>query len=68
MKNDSVEVEMQIHHETERAILASDDGDREHAVWLPTSQIKVRRPSRSLGPGHILVTMPEWLAETKRLV
>ena len=68
MKNDSVEVEMQIHHETERAILASDDGDRENAVWLPTSQIKVRRPNRSLGPGHVIVIMPEWLAETKRLV
>ena len=51
-----------------REVLASDDGDRENAVWLPTSQIKVRRPNHSLGPGHIVVIMPEWLAEAKGLI
>lgn len=63
MKSDLIDVEMQIHHRTEWAILASDDGDRARAVWLPLAQIEVAPKA-----GHHLVTMPEWLAVEKGLV
>ena len=55
---------MTIHHETEKAILASDDGDREKAVWLPKSRVEVEK----LPGGICCVTMPEWLAVDKGLV
>lgn len=63
MKSDLVDIEVQIHHRTERAVLVSDDGDRDKAVWLPLAQIEVA-PFGS----HHTVTMPEWLAREKGLV
>lgn len=63
MKSDLIDVEVQIHHRTERAILASDDGDRARAVWLPLAHIEVVSRGR-----HHVVTMPEWLAVEKGLV
>ena len=60
-----VTIEMTIHHETDRAILASDDGNKSHAVWLPRSQIEIDDEDRPL---TVLVTMPEWLAIEKGLV
>ncbi|SDQ98658.1 hypothetical protein SAMN05519103_00314 [Rhizobiales bacterium GAS113] len=64
MKSDLIDVTVQLHHETEKAILVSDDGDRHKAVWLPHSQIEVERKER----GVIIVTMPECLAIDKGLV
>lgn len=64
MKSDLVDLTMQLHHRTERAILASDDGDKEKAVWLPLSQIEVLTKEN----GIVEVTMPEWLAVEKGLV
>lgn len=52
------DVSMHLHHETARAILVSDDGNRDHAVWLPKEHVEYERTS----PGVYLVTMPEWLA------
>lgn len=63
-KSDLVDLSMQIHHETSKAILASDDGDRDTAVWLPLSHIEIERKER----GVIVVTMPEWLALEKGLI
>lgn len=51
---------------TSKAILVSDDGNREKAVWLPLSQIEVDR--ESLKAPAIIVTMPTWLAVDKGLV
>ena len=54
----------QIHAETEKAILFSDDGDKNNAQWLPRSQIEIeQRPS-----GVFKVTMPAWLAKEKEFV
>lgn len=64
MKSDLIDVTMQIHHRTERAILASDDGDKEKAVWLPLSQVEVSMKDG----GTAEITMPEWLAVEKGLV
>lgn len=54
----------------DRAILASHDGDKDKAVWLPLSQIEVEvevkiRSGRSFGAA--IVTMPEVLAIDKGL-
>lgn len=62
MKSDLVDIEMKIHHRTERAILASGDGERGSAVWLPLAQIEVETIN-----GKTVVTMPGWLAEEKGL-
>ena len=64
MKSDLVDVTVQIHAETEKAILVPDDGKRERAVWLPHSQIEIDKKSLSVA----VVTLPEWLAKDKGLI
>ena len=64
MKSDLIDVTMQLHHRTDRAILVSDDGDKDNAVWLPLSQVEVLTKEN----GIIEVTMPGWLAVEKGLV
>jgi len=64
MKSDLVDLEMQIHHETDGAVLASDDGIRDNAVWLPKSAIE-------MGPGvdrFVTITMHEQFAIDKGLL
>lgn len=59
-----VELELHIHHTGDRFIVASDDGDREHAVTLPLSQIEVAPRRGAVAE----VSMPQWLAEERGLV
>lgn len=63
MKSDLVNIQVAVHHATEKAVLVSLDGERSKAVWLPRSQIEV-----SEWRGDITVTMPERLAIYKGLV
>lgn len=65
MRSDLVDIEMVIHHRTPNAILASDDGDRDLAVWLPHSAIEIE-PTKTAGT--YIVTMPKRLAIEKGLV
>lgn len=62
--SDLVDIDVQKHMQTNRALLVSLDGDREKAVWLPLSEIEVERKSGLV----IKVTLPEWLAVDKGLV
>jgi len=64
-KNELTDVACQLHHETDKAFLVSDDGDREKAVWLPKSQVE---QGDAKGKGVFIFTMPEWLAADKGLV
>ena len=64
MKSNLVDIPMIIHHETFMAILASDDGDKKRAVWLPKSMIEIDRSRK----GVVIVIMPERLAIDKKLV
>jgi hypothetical protein len=64
MKSDLVDVTMQVHARTAKAIRVSDDGDDKRAVWLPLSQCEVEEKSA----GIVIVTLPEWLAIDKGLV
>lgn len=59
-----VDLTLQLHHETERAILVSDDGDPENAVWLAKSQIEIEPKGR----GTVEVTCPFWLAKERGLI
>ncbi len=63
-KSDLIDLTMQLHAETERAVRVSDDGDDKKAVWLPLSQVEVFRKAK----GIVVVTMPEWLAIQRGLV
>lgn len=64
MKSDLVDVAVCVHHRTANAVLVSDDGTREKAVWLPLSKIEIEMQ----GTSTAIVTMPEWLAVEKGLV
>ena len=64
MTDELFDATMILHHETERAILVSDDGDEERAVWLPKSQVEYE-----VTRGNVVeVTMPSWLAVSKGIV
>lgn len=63
-RSNLIDLSLQLHHETERAILVSDTGDRDDAVWLAKSQIEYAE----IKPGFVDVTCPEWLATERGLV
>jgi hypothetical protein len=63
-KSDLVTISMSLHHRTERAILVSDDGERDKAVWIPKSQCEFEETS----PGIVEVTMSERTALDKGLI
>lgn len=64
-KSDLIDVSAQLHRETDKAVLVSDDGERENALWLPKSQIEFTPPDRK---GVTTITLPEWLAKDKGLI
>lgn len=57
-----VDLEVELRHETDNAILISDDGKR--GIWLPKSQVEFEPVDGKTG----IVTLPEWLAIEKELV
>ncbi len=63
--HDIVDVTLHIHHETDKAILASENGNKKDAVWLPKSQIEIDRIGNST---EAEIQLPEWLAEEKGLL
>lgn len=62
-KSNIIDVEVALHHRTEKAVLVSVGGDKNSAVWLPMSQVEV---DDSTSP--VIVTLPEWLALDKGLI
>jgi hypothetical protein len=65
-RNDRIDIAVTIHADPDSAlaILVSDDGDEDHAVWLPRSQIEYTTDKH----GVTTVTLPEWLALAKGLI
>jgi len=57
-----------VHHETDLAVLVSEDGDRKRAVWLPKSQIEIAKKAIVNGVLYHDLTLPEYLAIEKGLV
>lgn len=64
MRSNLTDIEVYIHHETEKAWLVSVDGFREKAVWIPKSQGEIESNGLTL---HVL-TAPEPLLIEKGLV
>lgn len=64
MSRELVDLTLKLHHETARAILVSDGGDRDKAVWLARSQIEIEPK----GQGIVEVTCPVWLAKERGLI
>jgi hypothetical protein len=58
------DLDMHWHHETEAAILVSENGDESKAVWLPKSQTKYTKDKS----GGVKVSLPTWLAEKHNLI
>jgi hypothetical protein len=57
---------MKIHRRTEKAALASSDGDEKNARWLPLSQIKIEMIDEKEQTAEISV--PTWLAEKNSMI
>ena len=70
MRSNLVDLFVQMHAETEKAVLISDTGEEAAAVWLPKSQIEVEYdPTMKVrGKGAATITCPEWLAKDKGLI
>ena len=64
MSDATVEIDMQIHAQTDKAVLVSDDGDKRKAVWLARSQISMEPRPKAI----VRITMPEWMAIEKGFV
>lgn len=60
-----IDLSMQLHHETDAALLLSDDGERDNAVWIPKSWVE--DVDRTRDP-IIEISLPEWLALKKGLI
>ncbi|ACL59944.1 hypothetical protein [Methylobacterium nodulans] len=65
MRSDLVDVTVRLHHETNRAVLGSTDGDREKAVWIPKSACEIEPGA---GKATHTLTLPERVAIEKGLV
>ena len=59
-----VDIEMQLHHETPKAILCSLGGKRDKGIWLAKSLVEYVTKKQNI----IVVTMPQWLAYEKGLI
>jgi hypothetical protein len=64
MYGNLIDLTLHLHHETEKAILVSDDGDSDNAVWLPKSMCEIE----VLKSNTIEVTLPETMAMEKGLI
>ncbi len=64
MKSEIVDIDVQVHRWTERAVLVSDDGDSEKAEWIPLSQCELVQKKGSI----YTMTLSESLAKEKGLI
>lgn len=53
-----------IHAKTPAAIMVSDDGEREHACWLPLAHTEINTQRGITAE----ITIPEWLAKDRGLI
>ncbi len=57
------DIDVHIHHKTDKAYLVSLDGDREKAVWIPKSACEMEKVG-----AFWQITLPEPLALEKGLI
>ena len=67
MRSNLIDIAGVLHHQTEKAILFSDTGEKDDAVWIPKSviEMEVLDPKH---PDQVVVTMPERMAIDRGLV
>ncbi len=65
--NEMREYEVFLIHETDKAILVSEDEEQESTVWIPKSQIMENVWDGIEAGDLIIITVPEWLAIEKGL-
>jgi len=67
VKSNLIDITVQLKHQTDLAILVTDDGT--NAIWLPKSQIECDVDLDNADVGDTIeVTLPEWLALDKGLI
>lgn len=59
MSNEIVDLTLELHVDTDKAMLLSDDGNRHNAKWVPKSQIEY---NKYLENNIWEISLPEWLA------
>ncbi|MFH5773548.1 hypothetical protein ACHFJ0_04795 [Paracoccus sp. NGMCC 1.201697] len=64
MKSDIIDIDVQLLHETEKAVLVTLDVP-DNGVWLPRSKIEIEETGIA---GIHTVSLPEWLALDKGLI
>lgn len=62
MRDSTVDVDLYLHHETDKALLVSEDEDSDKH-WIPLSQIEWVPSKRHKRQGT--ATMPEWMAKER---
>jgi len=50
-----------LHRETEKALLVSEDGEKDNAEWVPLSQCE--SIDRSATTNEVTLVMTEWIAK-----
>ena len=65
MNKELFDGKFQLHHETDKALLVSDNGDEARAKWLPKSQVETNSKTSE---GIVDLTMPVWLAKDKGFI
>ena len=64
-QDETIDITVHVHHSTPRAILVSEDGEQDGAVWLPLSQIEGYNDETGQ---EVIIELPEWLARAKGLL
>ena len=64
--SDLIDLTLQVHAKTERAVFLSETGVAKDAKWVPLSQIEMEPHGAS--KTVVVVTMPKWLAVDRKFV
>ena len=64
MRSRLTDIDVHVHHQTDKAILVSTDGDRKAAVWIPLATCEIEMGCGKQG----VLTLEEDLAIEKGLV
>jgi hypothetical protein len=62
-KSNLVDIAVTLHHETEKAVLVSDSGERATAVWVPKAACEIERRGKVW-----ILTLPERVARDKGFI
>ena len=63
--SDIIDLTVKIHGTSEKAILVSDDDNKEGACWVPRSQLE---SYEEIEGGMAEISIPEWLALDKGFI